>query len=58
MQVEFSNFTHTQERRAIPESCPAELRAKIERARNPVAAQPDTEGWELLKKGFAALSEQ
>ena len=52
MEVEFSNF----EQRAISNSCPAEMRAKIEaaRERRTAAQKQDLEGWELLKE-FAAI---
>jgi hypothetical protein len=53
MEVEFSNF----EQRSIPKSCPAELRAKIQAAREGrtvPAEKQDPEGWELLKE-FAAI---
>jgi len=49
MEVEMSNFNQ----RAIPKSCPAELRAKIEGVRNKPATKPaeqDNETWELMKK--------
>jgi len=52
MEVEMSNFHE----RAIPKSCPADVRAKIEAARNKPAtksAEQDPETWELMKK-FAA----
>ena len=33
MKTEYSNYNPTREPRAIPKSCPAELRAKIEATR-------------------------
>lgn len=58
MQIEFSNHAT----RAIPATCPVELRKKIEAARekrnNPPTekAKGNSEEWELLKT-FASLGE-
>jgi hypothetical protein len=58
MEVEFSNY----QERAIPKSCPAEMRAKIEQARaQRTAKKPDgisvAEDAETLKT-FASMLEQ
>lgn len=61
MKVERSNFGHTETGKEIPSSCPKEIRAKIQAAREqrnaPPAVEPektdDPERWEMLKK-FAA----
>jgi hypothetical protein len=61
MKIEYSNFSPAREPRAIPESCPAELRTKIEKAREQrTAKKPEDlvsveEQAETLKKFASTL---
>ena len=58
MKIEYSNFSPAREPRAIPESCPAELRNKIQAAREKRETSLSVEkDAETLKK-FAATLEQ
>jgi hypothetical protein len=59
MKLEYSNFSPERAQRTIPDSCPKELRTKIEAARQPnrKAASVETESQALIKE-FAANLEQ
>jgi hypothetical protein len=60
MKIERSNFSPSRELRAIPDSCPKELRTKIEAARQTTtrkAASVETQSQALIKE-FAANLEQ
>jgi len=58
--MEYSNFSPNREPRAIPASCPAELRAKIQQSRENRTAKPgiSVEADAATLKEFAASLEQ
>ncbi len=58
MKIEYSNFNPAREPRAIPESCPAELRTKIQAAREKRETSLSVEQDAETLKEFAASLEQ